>query len=158
LNMWVQQGKADKAGEVVKEMRAAGHEPNVVTYSSLINLWAKSPTPWRFREVLDEMVRTGIRPDVFSFSPLIARFARDEDMTSIRKIFDGMAHHGVKPNLFSYNCALQGASSLNDRQAGTAILKMMTARDESTDRHCSKFRPPLDCSHLPQQQQEHRRK
>merc|ERR1719313_1389393 len=59
-----------ESNEVVKRLQAAGLEPNVITYNTLLDIAAKTQQT-QVWSILDEMVERGLNPDKYSCSILV---------------------------------------------------------------------------------------
>nr|XP_020181218.2 pentatricopeptide repeat-containing protein At3g48250, chloroplastic [Aegilops tauschii subsp. strangulata]XP_040242000.1 pentatricopeptide repeat-containing protein At3g48250, chloroplastic [Aegilops tauschii subsp. strangulata] len=64
-------GRFDEAAEIVERMRAAGHQPDNITYSQLVFGLCKAAKCDEARQVLDEMEAEGCTPDLKTWTMLI---------------------------------------------------------------------------------------
>ncbi|KAM3336492.1 hypothetical protein ACQJBY_030471 [Aegilops geniculata] len=64
-------GRFDEAAEIVERMRAAGHQPDNITYSQLVFGLCKAAKCDEARKVLDEMEAEGCTPDLKTWTMLI---------------------------------------------------------------------------------------
>lgn len=60
-------------------MKEFGVEPDVITYSTVMNAWSKAGFMAKCREVFDEMVNAGIEPDAHAYSILAKGYVRSQE-------------------------------------------------------------------------------
>ena len=103
---------------IFAEIISVGVQPNVVTYSTLINL---ADTYAEGRKILDEMVAAGVKPNVVTYNTLINLAGAG---AGGRKILDEMVAAGVKPDVFTYSTLINLADTYAE---GRKILDEMVA-------------------------------
>jgi uncharacterized protein YciU (UPF0263 family) len=107
------------ARNVFAEMATAGVEPNVVTYTTLINL---AETYEEARKIFAEMATAGVEPDVVTYNTLINLAETYEEA---RNVFAEMATAEVEPDVVTYNTLINLAETYEE--ARNVFAEMATA-------------------------------
>jgi len=99
-------GKArrwERARETLEEMKVAGPQPDVVTYTSLVAAYGKDRQSGRAREMLEEMKAAGVEPNAITFSSLISGYTRGGEWDRARETLEEMKAAGLKPDNYAYS-------------------------------------------------------
>ncbi|KAI9030177.1 hypothetical protein CLU79DRAFT_734433 [Phycomyces nitens] len=115
----VRQNRFDKALDMFKRMNIEGVQPDVFSYTIVIDAIVKDNTqePMIAYELFEEMKSRGIHPDVVLYTSLISLYSRENDLSKVMNIFMDMKRSRVKPNLFTFNTII--GSLLNKKTVET---------------------------------------
>ena len=111
-----------EADEILRRMSRDGVEPNVYTYSTLIDGLAKAAQMDPAETAFAEMRRAKIKPSVVTYNSLlkgVVRGSTDSDrarevLNRARALFDRMRDDGVAPDLVTYNTLIDACVSANE--------------------------------------------
>ncbi len=115
-------GKGDAAAceRVMRDMRAAGQEPNVLTWSTLMNAHACKGDAAASERVMRDMRAAGQEPDVTTWNTLMNAFQKARSGADVLRVFQSMLLHGVAFDSFTLSSLFNGLMfGINgDRRAG----------------------------------------
>lgn len=86
----------------------AGFEPDIVSYSSLLNAFGKSGHPEKAHEVLELMKKRSRRPNLVTFNGLVDAYAAAGKYEQARELLHDMAEARIEPNVVTI-CSLFAA-------------------------------------------------
>ena len=89
--------------QVFEEMKAAGEQPNVVTYSALISAYEKGAQWELARDLFEAMKAARVQPDVITYSAPISAYEKAAQWELARDVFAEMNAAGVQPDVKSYS-------------------------------------------------------
>eukprot|EP00752_Nemacystus_decipiens_P013027 g11525.t1 len=111
---------------LLREMPAAGLEPNVVHFNAAISACA---VVGRWREavaLLEEMEGLpGVLPDVVTFSAAITACGNGLKFERAVWLLRRMPEKGLRPNNFAYNAAISACAKCGRYESATALLSEM---------------------------------
>merc|ERR1719224_382451 len=81
---------------------SSGTEPNVVTFSAMIDACAKAGSLEKAEKWHDKMEDCGIIADVVIYSTMLDAAAKVNDIDQAMGVFKRMKSKGVRPNVISY--------------------------------------------------------
>jgi len=144
LSAYATNGNVEGAEAVLGRMRAGGVgcggaggeaggggggvEPNVVTYSSLMNAYAMRGQTDGAEAVLARMQVQGVQPNLITFNSLATAYARDGNIAGAADVLRRMqtdAH--VTPNAVSYNAVLSAHAQSGSWKGAEEVIQHMTA-------------------------------
>lgn len=99
-------------------MQHDGIQPNVHTYTTLMNAYARVGNREQAEDVLLRMTQAKCMPNVFTFTVLINAYARAGDVEGAENVLKRMKAQGVEPNLMSYNTLLTAMQKQAERRGG----------------------------------------
>lgn len=111
---------------ILREMPAAGLEPNVFHFNAAVSACAAFG---RWREavgLLGEMERlAGVSPDVVTFSAAITACGNGLKFEHAVALLRKMPEKGLRPNNFAYNAAISACAKCGRYESATALLSEM---------------------------------
>jgi pentatricopeptide repeat protein len=93
---------AAKVSDLNVQMIEDGVNPNMYTYSTMIDAFAKNGQIEKAIEVFDSIMKDGVRPDVFVYTSMIDAFAKNGQIEKAIEVFDSIMKDGVRPDVFVY--------------------------------------------------------
>lgn len=129
-------GDSTQAAEIsldVFEMlrRMPGCDPDVISYSTLIDTLGRDGRFREMRKILDEMIEHEVQPNLVTFTSMIAALSRVDDLDGAMRVMLDMEKSGICPNMYTFSCVFNGACRLNEVDRAFEILQMMRARGVS---------------------------
>ncbi|PPR87963.1 hypothetical protein GOBAR_AA32732 [Gossypium barbadense] len=89
-------------------MRKQGIEPNVVTYSILVDAHCKEGMVSEAEDIIDAMIKRGIEPNVVTHNALINGHCLQNEMDKARRVFNLMIEMGCAPDIVTYSTMING--------------------------------------------------
>lgn len=99
--------KLVKEAQVVSEKLKDRFEPNLQTYSILLNSWCRVKNLLEAGRVWNEMIDKGFRPDVVAHNIMLEGLLRCRKKSDGIKLFEVMKAKGPLPNVRSYTILIQ---------------------------------------------------
>lgn len=123
---------ADISLEVFETLRSTSDcDPDVISYSTLIDTLGRDGRFREMRKILDEMIEHGVQPNLVTFTSMIAALSRVNDLDGAMRVMLDMEKSGICPNMYTFSCLFNGACRMNEVQRAFEILHMMRARGVS---------------------------
>jgi pentatricopeptide repeat protein len=91
-----------QAREAFEQMMAAGVQPNVLAYNTLLKAYCNGRQWHQARGLLVEMKAAGLEPDVVTHNTLIAAYAKGRKWELATEALEAMKAAGVQPNEMTY--------------------------------------------------------
>ncbi|KDP31718.1 hypothetical protein JCGZ_14931 [Jatropha curcas] len=101
----------DKFGEAVDlfdDIVEKGYQPDVYTYTVIVNGLCKIGKTTVAFGVLKRMVEEGCEPNVVSYSAIIDSLCKDRFVTEALDLFLKIKSEGISPNVVTYNTLIRG--------------------------------------------------
>ncbi|KAL0380011.1 UNVERIFIED_CONTAM: hypothetical protein Sangu_0065400 [Sesamum angustifolium] len=112
--------------ELLKDMKSKGIEPNVYTYSSLIDGFCKNGHSLQAMELLERMIRKRLVPNSIAYSSLIYGFCKEGKLHEAIQILDRMKLQDLKPDAGLYSKIINGFCEINKfREAANFLDEMV---------------------------------
>ena len=86
----------------MREMGEKGAEPDVVTYTTLLNFYAKSDNEQRCAEIWDQMTEKGIEPDIVTYNTLLNFYVKCGNEQRCAEIWSEMTEKGIEPDIVTH--------------------------------------------------------
>ena len=102
-------------------------EPDVITFSSLINACAKHANPIRAKHYLNKCLELKVRPNIFIYAGVINAHGKIGDATGAVEIFEQMVQNGIRPDLITYQVVVHAFSKQNNPAAALQWLERLTS-------------------------------
>ncbi|RCV24342.1 hypothetical protein SETIT_5G077300v2 [Setaria italica] len=125
----MREGNSDEAFKIIKDMSAAGVQPNKITYDYLIRGYLGRAT-----EVLKEMVKIGHIADTITFNHLIEGHLRQHNKEEAFWLLNEMRKDGISPNVYTYSIIINGLCQIGESETAGGLLEQMVA--EVPDLYC----------------------
>merc|ERR1711964_773187 len=104
--MWVnvhsEAGNMKRVEEILEMMKAAGVQPNVRTYTTIMKGHIARKDLEGAEGVLSSMEKDGVRPDTVAFNSLIHAFACKGNCVKAESFIPRMIEMGVKPDQLTF--------------------------------------------------------
>ena len=87
-------------------MKIAGVQPDVITYTSLIDALDRGGQPRRAYMAYAELQQRGLQPDKQLFTMLLSMCSKAGQWKAALQLFHHMEIQGVQPDLIAYNALI----------------------------------------------------
>ncbi|KAI8645129.1 hypothetical protein BD408DRAFT_412295 [Parasitella parasitica] len=112
------ENRLNKAISLFREMENKCLQPNIKTYTCIINEFSKRSDMNRANKWLKRMMKNKIMPDAHIYTTLIDGYMRQTDLDRAEEIFRHMMEENVKPTIVTYNILMHhSARQLNMESA-----------------------------------------
>eukprot|EP00971_Amphidinium_carterae_P170867 3386342-Amphidinium_carterae.1 len=133
VDAYAKLGRVEEAAKVIKKMEQNKVDPNVVTYTSLINAHSKAKQPMAALEVLRKMQKASVTPTVVTYGTLVSGLAQRGLVEESMNVLNEMASLEVPPSVICMNAAINAhAEAARTRpgmwQGAVALLEDMQSR------------------------------
>lgn len=119
----------DSALKVLNVMHnTPGCDPDVITYSTVIDTLGRNGRFEELKEILTEMKERGIGPNLVTYTSMIAALTRAGDLDRALQLLDDMDRDGVAPNVYTFSSLINGAGRRGEFGKALEILDMMRGR------------------------------
>merc|ERR1719482_1494717 len=105
INTCAKGGDLPGAEKWLREMGRAGVQPNVRSYSAIIDAYCKASKVQRAEELFAEMCEMSITPTVVTYTSLARPHAKQGNWRKVEVLKEQMTKRGIKPNAF-FLCSL----------------------------------------------------
>lgn len=112
-------------------MEEFGVEPDVITFSTIMNAWSSAGLMDKCQEIFDDMVRAGIEPDTHVFSILAKGYIRAGEPEKAEALLEVMNHTKVHPNVVIFTTIISGWCSAGKMENALRLYEMMAELDIS---------------------------
>ncbi|KAI9157514.1 hypothetical protein LWI28_023825 [Acer negundo] len=116
-------------------MTKKGVEPNVITFSSLIDGHCKAGNVETAISLYLEMIIKSLVPDVVAYTALIDGHCKDGNMKEALRLHKEMLEAGLTPNVFTISCLIDGLCK--DGKISDAIELFLEKTDKTNGGFCS---------------------
>lgn len=82
--------------------------PDVITYSTVMNAWSTAGFMDKCREIFDDMVKAGIKPDAHAYSILAKGYVRAQEPEKAEELLMTMIESGFCPNVVIFTTVISG--------------------------------------------------
>ena len=140
-------------------------QPNVISYSSIIDCWSKSGAPdagSRAQALLDKMEMLSesrenklVTPNVVTYSSVLSAYGRSGSPDSVQKanellmrmehLYKTGKNKTVKPNVVSYFAVIDGWARCTDMNAGSNALALLKKMENYSLAGDKSLRPNIRC-------------
>ncbi|MBA0635218.1 hypothetical protein Godav_021949 [Gossypium davidsonii] len=123
-------------------MLKLGVEPDVVTFTTLINGLCKQRKMSQAASLFDEMIGTGyqpnliaystilneergFKPDIVAYSTVIDCLCKKGSLNEALDLFSEMMVKGIRPNIVTYSCLIHAMCNSGQQKQATRLLNEM---------------------------------
>ena len=100
-------------------------EPDVVTFSTIMNAWSSAGLMDKCQEMFDDMVKAGIEPDLHAFSILAKGYVRSGETDKAESLLTAMAKSGVHPNVIIFTTIISGWCNAGQMECAMRVFDKM---------------------------------
>merc|ERR1711966_423006 len=118
-------GQWEKATSLLKQMHAAGLQPDVITYNATISACEKGRQWEKALSLLEQMRGDGVTPDVISYSATISACEKGGQWEKALSLFRRMHGAGIPPDVIIYNAAISACEKVGKWEKALLLLKQM---------------------------------
>lgn len=86
-------------------------EPDVVTYSTIMNAWSQAGFLEKCKEIYNNMLKSGVMPDVHTYSILAKGYVRAQETQKAEELLNDMIVSRVHPNVVIFTNVISGWGS-----------------------------------------------
>lgn len=86
-------------------------QPDVVTYSTIMNAWSQAGFQDKCKQIFDNMLQSGVKPDVHAYSILVKGYVRSMETEKAEELLGDMIESGVRPNVVTFTNVISGWGS-----------------------------------------------
>jgi len=127
-----QEGKVDKALELLRELQSHG-EVDTVTYNCALDVCVSAGSDSAAAAIFQEM-KAAHRTDVVSYNIMLKQCMSEHGSSStIDEVLEDMRKDGLKPNTSTYNSLIGAALSGGDFTKAWKIIDQMEAAGQNVD-------------------------
>ncbi|KAK7266748.1 hypothetical protein RIF29_19402 [Crotalaria pallida] len=101
------QGDYERAGDLVKEMKRSGCDPNVSTYNLLVSCLCKNGKFAEACQMIDTMEKDHCLPDACTFDIVINLLCEDGQFDLVLKFLDKMTLKGLEPLISTHAAVIK---------------------------------------------------
>ncbi|XP_010915815.1 uncharacterized protein [Elaeis guineensis] len=124
IKAWCDQQNLTEAWNVVYKMRAAGLQPDVVTYNTIARAYAKNGDTRRAEELILEM-QANQHPNERTWAIIIGGYCKEGNMKDALRCVHQMKDNGVLPNVIVFNTLIKGFLDAEDMSGVDEVLTLM---------------------------------
>ena len=123
-------GDGDRALDTLDAMRLRGGkcEPDVVTYSSVIDALGRAERLSEALQIFDEMRSVGIEPNAVTYTSVVAAQTRGNDLDGAMETLIEMEESDIPANVFTFSSLINGAGRAGKFDLAFDLLEMMRER------------------------------
>uniref|UniRef100_A0A7S1IQ40 Pentatricopeptide repeat-containing protein-mitochondrial domain-containing protein n=1 Tax=Eutreptiella gymnastica TaxID=73025 RepID=A0A7S1IQ40_9EUGL len=119
------ESKSQRAEKLWIAMRAAGVQPSVVTYNTMISVYHRTGEWQKARAMYKHMVQKGLEPDQTTFNSLICAFGRGGQFSHAIHTFHEMQQAGFTPNVVTFSALINVCDKTENWEAALKVLERM---------------------------------
>ncbi|CAN0038447.1 unnamed protein product, partial [Choristocarpus tenellus] len=112
---------------ILKEMKAGGTVPNVITYNSCITACGRGKQWKTALSLLGEMKANGVVPNVITYNSCITACGHGKQWKAALSLLEEMKANGVVPNVITYNSCITACGGAGQWEAALSLLEEMKA-------------------------------
>lgn len=106
-------------------MEEFGVQPDVITFSTIMNAWSSAGLMDKCQAMFDDMLKAGIDPDIHAVSILAKGYVRARDPEKAEAVLTIMEEYGVHPNVVIFTTIISGWCSDGQMQRAVKVYEKM---------------------------------
>jgi pentatricopeptide repeat protein len=120
-----QDGRVEEAEQLLQRVRGAVHQPDTITYNTIMDVYAKCGDTAKALRTLDIMLREGVPPDVYTYSSAIASCVKHGRAEEAEQVEQRMREAGLQPDVFTYSTLMDVYAKCGDVAKALRTLDVM---------------------------------
>lgn len=109
----------------LERMLEAGLEPNVVTYTAVIDAYAKAEDSAGAGRWYRRMLEVGVQPNTHTFGAVINAYAKGGDVEAAESMVEENLQRGFPPDLVAFCALIDACVKADDAERGTRAFQRM---------------------------------
>ncbi|XP_010544276.1 PREDICTED: pentatricopeptide repeat-containing protein At1g10910, chloroplastic isoform X2 [Tarenaya hassleriana] len=126
-------GLCDEAQSFFKQMKGAGHSPNIYHYSSLLNAYSSNGDYKKADELVDEMKFVGLVPNKVIMTTLLKVYIRGGLFDRSRELLAELEARGYAEDEMPYCLLMDGFSKAGMLEEARSIFAYMNGKGAKSD-------------------------
>ncbi|CAN1252289.1 Pentatricopeptide repeat-containing protein At3g59040 [Linum perenne] len=118
-----------EVSKIYDQMQRSGLQPDVVSYSLLINAYGKARREDEALAVFEDMLDAGVRPSLKSYNILLDAFAISGMVEQAKIVFKSMRRDRITPDICSYATMLLAYVNADDMDGAEKFFTRMVKQD-----------------------------
>lgn len=100
-------------------------EPNVQTFTILVNAYCKEGLVEEAQDVVEVMIKRGLQPNIVTYCALMDGYCLRNQLDLALEVFNAMVSKGFAPNVFSYSILINGYCKSKKTDEAMNIFRQM---------------------------------
>ena len=100
-------------------------QPDVITYSTIMNAWSQAGFLEKCKEVFNNMLKSGVKPDVHAYSILAKAYVRAQETEKAEDLLNAMVQSSIHPNVVMFTTVISGWCSAGRMDNAIRIFDKM---------------------------------
>ncbi|KAK3272864.1 hypothetical protein CYMTET_18859 [Cymbomonas tetramitiformis] len=117
--------KANKALQLLDDMKEQGVPLDVVTYTALMKTCSKSGKAEKVLELFDEMCSAGLEPNTVAYTVLVTAVAETQHWRRALEALAAMRARGLRPSLYCYSAFIRTLGLAGEWQQALDLFQEM---------------------------------
>lgn len=111
--------------QVLKLMEEFQIQPDVITYSTIMNAWSQAGFLEKCKEIFNNMLKSGVKPDAHAYSILAKGYVRAQETGKAEELLTAMINSGVRPNVVIFTTVISGWCSAGRMENAMRVFDKM---------------------------------
>lgn len=143
IHGWFRANNIEEAERVFKEMKEAGIQPTVYTYSIVIDALCRCGQVTRAHDVFAEMIDVGCDPNSVTFNNFMRVHVKAGRTEKVLQVHNQMKRLSCEPDVITYNFLIEAHCKDKNRENAQKVLDTMIRKGCETN--ASSFNPIFRC-------------